>query len=384
MINKEFLMIPGPTPIPPRVMAKMSQPMVNHRGPLFKELFVEASELLKKMLHCSGYVFMFPSSGTGAMELAVQNFTKRGDKTIVVDTGFFGERFYKINKAYGRNAVRLEIPWGRAVEPDEIVEKILSEKDTKAIFITHNETSSTIINNLKKITSEIKKVSDAFIIVDAVSSIGIAPIDMDNWGIDVVAAASQKGLMSPPGIGIAAVNERALDFALSKELDGLYFSIPDLKKNYDLEQPFTTFPVPVLFGLREALDMLYEEGLENVYKRHETYRLLIRGSLKELNLNFVASDLHASPCVTGVYSPNGIDANEIVKRARDKYNVEIAATQGRLNGKAFRIGHMGFVNSNDLLVTISAIECALKDLGYEFELGKSVKKFLDLRREYEI
>lgn len=384
MIDKEFLMIPGPTPLSPRVVAAMTQPMINHRGPHFKKIFTETTTTLKELLNCSGDVYLLPSSGTGSMELAVENFTSRGDKVLVVDTGFFGERFYRMNVAHSRNAIRLKIPWGRAVYPEEVAEALKSNPDVKAIFLTHNETSSTIINNVKEITSKIREISDAFIIVDAVSSIGIAKIDMDNWNIDVVTGASQKGLMSPPGIGIVAVNNRGIKYTMQKESDAFYFNVKDLKKNADLGQPFTTFPVSILFGLSEALKMLREEGFENAYKRYITYKELVRASLRELGLKFIANDTDASPCVTGIYTPEGVAADDIVKTMRERYNVEIASIQGQLKGKAFRIGHMGFINSNDLLVTIAALECTLKDLGFEFDMGKSVKKFLELRRNYEV
>ena len=384
MISKEYLMIPGPTPLPPRVVAAMTQPMINHRGPRFKEIFKEAIDTIKELINCSQDVFLIPSSGTGAMELAVENFTQRGDKVLVVDTGFFGERFYRINAAKGRNAIRLEIPWGRAVMPEEITEILTKDKDVKAVFLTHNETSSTIINNIKELSFAIREISDAMIIVDAVSSIGIAEINMDNWGIDVVVAASQKGLMSPPGIGIVATSKRAVEYVLSNESDAFYFSIKELKKNADIGQPFTTFPVSDFFGLREGLGMLREEEFDNAYKRHAIYKNLLRASLKELNLKFVANDNDASPCVTGVYAPDGIDADQIVKHMRERYNVEIASGQGQLKGRAFRIGHMGFINSNDLLVTIGALECTLRDFGYDLELGKGMNKFLELRRNYAV
>ena len=384
MLNKEFLMIPGPTPLPPRVIEAMQKPMINHRGPRFKELFTEVSFSLKEMLNCKQDVFLIPSSGTGAMELAVENFTKRGDKVLVIDTGFFGERFYKINTSKGRDAVRFEIPWGRAATTEEVVSTLKSNPQVKAVFLTHNETSSTIINDIKEIAKSIRNISDAFIIVDVVSSIGISEINVDEWGLDVVAGASQKGLMSPPGIGIVGVSARALQYALSIESDAYYFDIKELKKNGDLGQPFTTFPVSDFFGLREALKMLYKEGLENVYERHRIFRDLVRTSLSELNLKFVAGDADASPCVTGVYSPEGINADEIVKLMREKYNVEIASIQGALKGKAFRIGHMGFMNSNDMLVTLGALESTLYDLGVSLEIGKSVSKFLQLRRSYNI
>jgi len=384
MIDKEFLMIPGPTPLPPRVIAAMTQPMVNHRGPRFKKIFTEATVTIKEVFNCSGDVYLIPSSGTGAMELAVENFTKIGDKVLVVDTGFFGERFYKINTAHGRNAIRLEVPWGRAAHPEEIAEALKSNLDVKAVFLTHNETSSTIINNIKEIASKIREISDAFVVVDAVSSIGIAKIDMDNWGLDVVVAASQKGLMSPPGIGIVGISKRALEYAIQNGSEAFYFSVKELKRNADLGQPFTTFPVSDFFGLREGLKMLREEGFENAYKRHAIYKNLVRASLRELNLKFIANDTDASPCVTGVYAPEGISVDDIVKTMREHYNVEIASIQGQLKGKAFRIGHMGFINSNDLLVTTAAIECTLKDLGFAFELGKGVNKFLELRRNYEV
>ena len=384
MISKEYLMIPGPTPLAPRVLAAMSQPMINHRGPRFKEIFKEAIDTIKELVNCSQDVFLIPSSGTGAMELAVENFTQRGDRVLVVDTGLFGERFYKINVAKGRNPIRLQIPWGEAATPEQIAEILTKHDDVKAIFLTYNETSTTIINNIKEISARIKKLSDALIVVDAVSSIGVAKIDMDNWGIDVVVAASQKGLMSPPGIGIAAASKRAVEYALSHESDAFYLSVKDLKKNADIAQPFTTFPVSDFFGLREGLGMLQEEGFDNVYERHAIYRNLVRASLKELNLQFVAGDNDASPCVTGVYAPDGIDPDQIIKHMRERYNVEIAPGLGQLKGKAFRISHMGFINSNDLLVTIGALECTLRDLGYGFELGKGLNRFLELRRGYTV
>lgn len=384
MINKEVLMIPGPTPLPPRVVSAMTHPMVNHRGPVFRKVFAEIRELTKSLLNEPCDVFLVPSSGTGAMELAVQNFSKRGSKVVVVDTGFFGERFFKIAKAYERNAIRLEIPWGRSVTADEILELIKNNSDIETIFLTHNETSSTVINDIGAVSKAIRGVSNALIIVDGVSSMGIARIDMKDWPIDVVVGASQKGLMSPPGIGIVALSQKALEYALNNESGSFYFDIKELKKNGDTGDPFTTFPVSTAFGLREGLKMLFEEGLENVYERHKTYRKLVRESLSTIGLKFVADDVSASPCVTGVYAPEALNADEIVDSMRKRYNVEIARTQGKLKGKAFRIGHMGFVNSNDLLVTISALECTLKDMKFDFSFGSATSRFIEMRRKLDV
>ncbi len=384
MIDKEFLMIPGPTPLPPRVVAAMTNPMINHRGPKFKKIFLESVDILKKILNTDDELYMFGSSGSGAMELAVQNFSLRGDKVLVVDTGFFGQRFYEICLSFGRDPIRLKVPWGKSADVDEIVNVLQEEKDIKTVFITHNETSTGIINDIEKICKKIKETRDILIVVDAVSSIGISEINMKDWDIDVVVAASQKGLMSPPGIGMVALNKKALNFALNNKVDSYYFSIKELKKRFDVGEPFTTFPVSVMFGLREALDLLMEEGLQNIYKRHENFKYLVRESLKITNLRFLANDEDSSPCVTAVLSPDNINGEDFVKRIREKYNIELAGMFGDLKGKGFRIGHMGFMNSNDLLVTIAGIECALKDFNYEFNFGEATKKFLELRRELEV
>ncbi len=384
MINKEVLMIPGPTPLPPRVVSAMTSPMVNHRGPVFRKVFAEIRELTRSLLNEPSDVFLVPSSGTGAMELAVQNFSKRGSKVVVVDTGFFGERFFKIAKAYERNAIRFETPWGRSVTTDEVLELIKNNSDIETIFLTHNETSSTVINDISSISKAIREISNALIVVDGVSSMGIARIDMKDWPIDVVVGASQKGLMSPPGIGIVALSQKALDYALNNESGSFYFDIKELKKNGDMGDPFTTFPVSTAFGLREGLKMLFEEGLENVYKRHETYRKLVREALSTIGLKFVTDEFSASPCVTGVYAPESLNADDIVDVMRRHYNVEIARIQGKLKGKAFRIGHMGFVNSNDLLVTIAALECTLKDMKFDFPFGSASSKFLEMRRNFNV
>lgn len=384
MIDKEFLMIPGPTPLPPRVVAAMTNPMINHRGPKFKKIFLESVDILKKILNTDDELYMFGSSGSGAMELAVQNFSLKGDKVLVVDTGFFGQRFYEICLSFGRDPIRLKIPWGKSADVDEIVNFLQEEKDIKTVFITHNETSTGIINDIEKICKKIKETRDILIVVDAVSSIGISEINMKDWDIDVVVAASQKGLMSPPGIGMVALNKKALNFALNNKVDSYYFSIKELKKRFDVGEPFTTFPVSVMFGLREALNLLMEEGLQNVYKRHENFKYLVRESLKTTNLRFLANDEDSSPCVTAVLFPDNINGEDFVKRIREKYNIELAGMFGDLKGKGFRIGHMGFMNSNDLLVTIAGIECALKDFNYEFNFGEATKKFLELRREFEV
>ncbi len=384
MLDKEFLMIPGPTPLPPRVIAAMTKPMINHRGPKFKKIFSETIEILKKMINCDGEIYIFGSSGSGAMELAVQNFSKEGDKVLVVDTGFFGNRFYEMCINFKRNPIKLKIEWGKAVKPEEILKILDENKDIKAIFITHNETSTGIINDIEKILKEIRNKTDAFIVVDAVSSIGISKIDMANWGIDVVVAASQKGLMSPPGIGIAALNKRAVEYALSDIHDSYYFSVKELKKRHDIGEPFTTFPISVLYGLREALQLLLEEGFENAYKRHLIFKYLIRESLKLTNLRFLANDEDSSPCVTAILLLEEISGLDFVKRIREKYNVELAGMFGDLKGKGFRIGHMGYMNSNDLLVTIASIESALLDFNHKFNFGEATKRFLELRREYEV
>lgn len=380
MIDKEFLMIPGPTPLAPRVIAAMAQPIVNHRGSEFKRKFGEALGIVKELFNCSGDAYLVPSSGTGAMELTVMNFTAANDKVVVVDTGIFGERFGLMNTIHGRNVATVTIPWGRAVRPEEVVQAIKANPDVKAVYLTHNETSSTVLNDIKAIAQAVHQVTDAFVIVDAVSSAGITRIDMDGWGLDVVVTSSQKGLMSPPGIAIVAASKRAVDYALKKENESYYFDVKKLKENADLSQSFTTFPVSDFMGFYEALKMLQAEGYDHAYARHLVYRDLLRASLRAIGITFVADDADASPCVTGVFAPEGTKADEIIKVMRERYNVEIAGGQKDLKGKAFRIGHMGYINTNDLLVTVSALECTLKDLGLQFELGAATGKFLELRR----
>ena len=375
---KYNLMIPGPTPIPTRVLAAMNHDMIGHRGPLFSAVMKEVMELLRWAYDTKNEIFIYPSSGTGGMEVAVVNTLSPGDKVIVLNIGNFGSRFVKICKAYGVDVNDVKFERGKPADP-AVLEAELKKGPVKAVLLQQNETSTGVLNDVEALAKTVRKNQpDALIIVDAVSGMMAAPLKTDEWDLDVVVSGSQKAFMVPPGVAAVSISARAWKAHANSKCSKHYWDWALMKEEAPKGHTYTTPAESLIFGMREGLRMLKEEGKENVFARHKANRDLLRTAAKALGLKLLADDSHASPAVTAIFAPDGVDGEEVRKLLREDFNVEVAPGQGELKSKIFRIGHLGYIDSLDLIGAWAAVEVLFKRLGAKINFGAGVKAMMEL------
>jgi aspartate aminotransferase-like enzyme len=370
-MKKSYLLTPGPTPLPPQVCEAMARPIIHHRTPQFQLILKEVTEGLKYVFQTKNDVFVFVSSGTGAMEAAVANLLSPGDAVITVEGGKFGERWTQICQAYGINTEVIKVQWGEAVAPHKIEEKLNNARRIKAVFTTLCETSTGAVNDIAAIGKAVKD-TNAVLVVDAISGLGAIDLETDAWFCDVVVSGSQKGLMLPPGLGFISVSQKAWKLIESSRCPRYYFDLKAAKKAWEsTDTPFTP-AITLIIALCESLKMIKQDGLENVFLRHKKMADATRLVVKALGLELFAPTC-ASDVVTAIKVPQGIDGEKLVKTMRDTYGVTIAGGQAELKGKVFRIAHIGFIEESDIIACISCLEKVLHQMGYKFELGQGVK-----------
>ncbi|MEW6171187.1 MAG: alanine--glyoxylate aminotransferase family protein, partial [Candidatus Omnitrophota bacterium] len=370
-MKKNYLLTPGPTPLPPQVCLALAKPIIHHRTPQFQAILKEAVEGLKLVMQTKNDCFIFSSSGTGAMEAAVINLLSPGDKVICVQGGKFGERWTEIAKAYGIEAEVLDVEWGKGVDPKEIEKRIKANPKIKAVFTTLCETSTGVTNDIEAI-GKILKNTDTVLVCDAISGLGVLDLKTDDWAIDVVVAGSQKGLMLPPGLSFISISAKAWKLVEQSKCPKYYFSLKKCKKAWDsVDTPFTT-SVSLVVALNEALRLIKEEGLENMFNRHKKLAEATRAASRALGLELFAPTA-SSDALTAIKVPASIDGEKLVKTMRDTYGVTIAGGQAELKGKVIRIAHMGYINEFDIILALSCLEKVLYQMGYKFELGSGVK-----------
>ncbi|MGB4503430.1 MAG: alanine--glyoxylate aminotransferase family protein [Syntrophaceticus sp.] len=374
MEKKQYLLLPGPTPVPPDVLRGLVKPMINHRGPEFKELFTELTEGLKDVFRTENDVIIFPSAGTGGMEAAVANFISPGEKVLVVSIGNFGDRFAEICRRFGAIVEKIDFPWGTAADPDILSDHIKKDtkKEIKAVFVTHNETSTGVTNDLPKLRNALGD-HPALFIVDSVSGLGAMELETDAWNLDVVIAGSQKSFMVPPGLSFVAVSERAWEAAEKCTNACYYWDILTARKYAKRGQTPYTPALSQMNGLVEALKMIKKEGLSNIIARHERFKNMVRAGVRALGLELLAADEVASNAVTAVIAPPPVEADAIRLTLLERFNVVIAGGQNQLKNKVFRIGHLGYVQELDILAVLAALEMSLVMNTYEVNLGQGVR-----------
>ncbi|MBW2039062.1 MAG: alanine--glyoxylate aminotransferase family protein [Deltaproteobacteria bacterium] len=372
MIKKQ-LFSPGPTPVPEKVLLAMAGPVIHHRDPAFEELFQEVREGLKYVFQTKNEVLLFASSGTGAMEGAVCNTLSPGDEALVVRGGKFGERWGEICEAYGVDFTPIDVPWGEAVEPVLIERALDANPSIKAVFIQASETSTGVMHPIKEIAEIIKGREGTILVVDAISALGVFDLPMDKWGLDVVVSGSQKAFMLPPGLSFVALSDKAWGFVERSTLPKYYFNFKKELASAQKNQNQFTPAISLIVGLREALKMIKDEGLENAFKRHEKLAQATREAAKALGLELLAPE---SPCnaLTAIKAPAGIDGKKLKENFEDKFGLIVAGGQSQLKGKIIRIAHLGYFQPMDIIQAVSALELTLKDMGYPVELGKGIKK----------
>jgi aspartate aminotransferase-like enzyme len=375
MQPKEFLMIPGPTPVPDSVLEALARDPMGHRTKEFSKVLMDVTAALKALAECtSGDALCLTSSGTGAMEAAIANTISPGDKVLCLVSGVFGERWAKIAEAYGANVERFTVENGEAIGLDALRDKLMADKgrEIKAVTITHNETSTGVMNDLQKIALAVRE-HGALCIVDAVTSFGAAPIEFTAWGIDVMVAGSQKALMLPPGLAVIFMSDRAWEAEAKCKSPRFYFSLAKAKKS--LEQETTPFTPNVSFvvALKTSLDAMKAEGYRAIYARHERMKKAVRAGAVGMGLKlFVPKETSASPTITSIVPPSAVSVDAIRRTLKERYNIRIADGQDALKSKIFRIGHMGYVFERDILMTLAALEASLTELGHRCPSGIGV------------
>lgn len=372
--ENKCLLLPGPVYIPQRVLQAMSQQMMDRRGVEFQSLLEEVTENLKLLFETGSDVLLFPGSGTGGLELAIANTLSPGDHVLALTAGVFSERFATIAETMGMNVHRLSFPLHEGVDP--LTVKTFLEKDTgkkiKAVLVTHNETSTGVLNDIKTL-GEIVKDHGSLLLVDAVSSLGGTPIKADEWNLDIVISASQKGLFAAPGLAMVSVSPRAWQFIDSATTPCFFFDLRQARQSYfeNRMTPYTS-AMTTLYGLRESLRIVLEEGVENVYTRHRVMANALREGIRSLGLELFVSDEKASPTVTTLVVPENLDGGTLRKTLREKYHVHIAGGMGTIASSTLRIGHLGYVGRGDILNVLSALELTLQKHGFSLNPGAAV------------
>lgn len=369
--KKLRLMIPGPTPLPPPVSEALARPMVGHRGQGFAELSAKLHGQLQQVLQTANEVFILTSSGTGGLEAAVANTVNAGDKVLALVAGKFGERFRDLARVYGAEVLEMHFPWGEPVDLEVVAEQLRRHPDLKVILATQNETSTGVLHDIRGLGALVRE-HRAILAVDAVSGLGGIDLPADAWGVDVLVTASQKALMTPPGLAMISLSEKAWSLVDECRTPRYYFDLKAAKKALAKWNTAYTPAVSLFFGLEAALDLILDEGLEQVFARHRLLARATRDGVKALGLELLPPEYAVSPVVTAVRSPNGIQADELRRLLLDKYGLLFAGGQGELKGKIFRIAHMGYVDQLDVLTAIGALEMALSEQGYQVNLGAGV------------
>lgn len=366
---KQYLLSPGPTPIPNEVALAMAETMIHHRTPQFNKIFDEAREGLKKLFGTKNDVLMLASSGTGAMEASVANLFSPGDKVLVVNGGKFGERWLNISNAFSLNPIEIKVEWGQAVKVADVENQLKAHPDIQGVMIQASETSTTVLHPIKEIAKLTQ--NGPLFLVDGVTAVGVVSLPLDEWGIDVLVTGSQKALMLPPGLGFIALSDRAWEKTKKAKLPRFYFDLNLERKNQQKGSGAFTPAVSLIFGVRASLQMMQREGLQNVYARHDRLCRATRAAARAMGLKLLAPDT-PSPAATGIYLPNGIDADVVLEYLRDKMNITLAEGQDQLKGKAIRIAHIGYMGAFDVITAIAALEMALRKFGAEIPFGKGV------------
>ena len=359
----EELRIPGPTPCPPEVLQAMTKQMINHRGEEFQVMLNDVTEKLKQLFQTKNDLYLLTGSGTGGLEAAVVNSLSPGDKVLSVSIGIFGDRFAVIAQQFGAEVIPLNFEWGKAADVDEIRQALQADPEIKAVLVTHNETSTGVTNDLESISSVVKEF-DKLLIVDAISSLGSIDLPVDKWQVDIAITGSQKGWMVPPGLAMVSISRLAWQAHAEAKMPRFYWDFSQAKSYLERGQTPWTPAVTVVYALAVALDMILKEGLQNIIDRHARVGTATREGIKSLGLSLFADEAHASNTVTSVAASNGLDTKKMLKILREEQKIVLGGGQQRLDGKIFRIGHLGMVNVEDIGKVISGLKVALPKAGF--------------------
>ena len=369
-------MIPGPTPVPEKVLEALGRHPIGHRSKDFQDLVEMTSKNLKWLHQTKNDILTITGSGTAAMEAGIISTLSKGDKVICGENGKFGERWMKVAKEFELEVIKINAEWGKPLNPEDFKTILENDdkKEIKAVILTHSETSTGVINDLKTISSYIRNHKKALSIIDCVTSIGACNVPVDEWGLDIVASGSQKGYMIPPGLSFVSMSEKAWEASKKSNLPKFYLNLKSYKKSLlSNSNPYTP-AVNLVFALDESLKMMKDEGLEPIFKRHKRHKLAVSEAAKILNLKLFADEKHLSPSVTAIET-EGIDAEDFRKTIKNKYDILLAGGQDHLKGKIFRVGHLGYINDREIITVLTAIGNTLIELNKisTEQLGKAME-----------
>ena len=365
-MQKRYLFTPGPTPVPPQVLAALAEPVLHHRGPDFKEVYVRCLGRLAEICRTGNEVLLYTASGTGLMESAVANLVSPGDRTLVVSAGYFGERWADLARAYGADVDLLAYDWGEAPAPADLEQRLDGHR---VVLLTHSETSTGVVADIQALAA-VAKDAGAIVAVDAISSLGAVPLETDVWGVDVVVSGSQKALMTPPGLAFAVVSEDG--WSRRGSSPRFYF---DWERTRDAQRKLDAAFTPatsLVVALDVALSLLLEDGLEAAFERHVRLGRACRAGVKAMGLELFSPDDDSAAVVTAVRAPEGVDSGELVLALRDRFGITLAPGQGPLKGRVFRIGHIGWFDVFDIATALAGVELALAEAGADIERGAAV------------
>lgn len=368
---KQYLLTPGPTMVPEKVLLDMAAPMIHHRTPEFAKTFAYCREELKKVFKTKEEVIILLGSGTAAMEAAIVNTINKGDKVLVINGGKFGERWMKICAAYEAEVKTIDVEWGKAVKVSDVKDFLVKNPDTKAVFVQGSETSTTVYHPIKELAEITKNLPNTLLIVDGITSLGVHDTRMDEWGIDIIITGSQKAFMLPPGLAFIALSKKAWEFVEKSTTPKFYLNLKTELKNQKENTTAWTAGVSLVIGLKTVLQMLEEEGIETVFQRHALNAEATRQAAKALGLKLLAPE-SPSNAATGCFLPDGLDGKAFVKYLRDKCGVSLAGGQDQLAGKILRISHLGYHDTFDTITAIAAIEMGLVKFGAKVNMGAGV------------
>jgi aspartate aminotransferase-like enzyme len=372
--QKKYLFTPGPTPVPPQVLAALAEPVLHHRGSDFKPIFERCLGRLRNVCRTSSDVLLFTASGTAAMESVAANLGGPGTRALVVSAGYFGERWEQLLGLHEAQVETLRYEWGEVPRAEDLAARLRELGGADVVFLTHSETSTGVVCDLRALAAAAAE-SGALVAVDAVSSLGAVPLDMDGWGLDAVASGSQKALMTPPGLAVCGVSERAL--AARRPARSFYLDWGRTQTaQARLDAAFTP-ATSLVVALDVALGLLLDEGLEAVFERHVRLGRAARAGAKAMGLELFSPDDDISAVVTAVRVPEGIDSGDVVASARRRFGMTLANGQGPLRGRVFRIGHIGWFDVFDIASALAAVELVLAELGADIERGVATTAALE-------
>ena len=376
MAEKRYLMTPGPTPVPPQVLAAMALPIVHHRSPDFRPTYRQVLDRLKEVYRTRGEVLLYTASGTAGLESVVANLTSPGDRVVAVSAGYFGERWADIARAYGCEVDHIAYEWGETPSADDLAARLAELGGASVVLVTQSETSTGVVCDVRAFATAAKGAG-ALVAVDAISSLGAVPCETDEWRLDSVVSGSQKALMSPPGLMAVSVSDAAWKTREGAAAPRFYLDWERTRVAQESLDAAFTPAVSIVVGLNVALGLILERGLEAAFDEHVRLGRACREGVKAMGLELFSPDDDSSAVVTTVRVPDSIDGSQLLLDLRDRFGITLAPGQGPLKGKVFRVGHLGYYDVFDITTALAGIELALAEAGADIERGVAVTRALE-------